>query len=195
MMNKVPTQILRIGLLGLILSMLAGCSHLVGAVRSEPIKDTPAKRTFGRYIDDQIVETKALVNLRKADPQLKESHLVVVSYNGIVLLTGQVPSEALRKKAAETVARIATVRRVHNELQVMGKTTLLIRSNDNWITGKIATRLALTENSGSERIKVVTENSVVYLLGLVSREEAATAAKIASQAQGVQRVVQLFEYR
>ena len=77
----------------------------------------------------------------------------------------------------------------------MGKTTLLIRSNDNWITGKIATRLALTENSGSERIKVVTENSVVYLLGLVSREEAATAAKIASQAQGVQRVVQLFEYR
>ena len=99
MMNKVPTQILRIGLLGLILSMLAGCSHLVGAVRSEPIKDTPAKRTFGRYIDDQIVETKALVNLRKADPQLKESHLVVVSYNGIVLLTGQVPSEALRKKS------------------------------------------------------------------------------------------------
>lgn len=195
MMNKPAPLWLRFCVLTLMLSLLAGCSHLVGAVRSEPISDTPAKRTFGRYIDDQIVETKALVNLRKADPQLKESHLVVVSYNGIVLLTGQVPSEALRKKAAETVARIATVRRVHNELQVMGKTTLLIRSNDNWITGKIAARLALTEDSGSERIKVVTENSVVYLLGLVSQKEASVASRIASQAQGVQRVVQLFEYR
>lgn len=195
MMNKSAPIWQRLCALFLVLSLLQGCSHLVGAVRSEPIKDTPAKRTFGRYIDDQIVETKALVNLRKADPRLKESHLVVVSYNGIVLVTGQVPSEALRKKAAEVVSRIATVRRVHNELQVIGKTTMLIRSNDNWITGKIAARLALTENSGSERIKVVTENSVVYLLGLVSREEATVAAKIASQAQGVQRVVQLFEYR
>ncbi len=195
MMNNTAPMWQRFCVLIVLLSLLQGCSHLVGAVRSEPIKDTPAKRTFGRYIDDQIVETKALVNLRKADPRLKDSHLVVVSYNGIVLLTGQVPSEALRKKAAEVVARIATVRRVHNELQVIGKTTLLIRSNDNWITGKIAARLALTENSGSERIKVITENSVVYLMGLVSREEASVAAKIASQAQGVQRVVQLFEYR
>ena len=86
------------------------------------------------------------------------------------------------------------VRRTVNEIRIGPPSTLADRSNDSWLTGKIKTRLVGVENLQSAQIKVVTENAVVYLMGLVKKDEAESATEAARQVGGVQRVVKLFEY-
>ncbi len=174
--------------------LLQGCASIISATTSEPIEEKPDHRTTGAYLDDEIIETKALVNIDKAHPDLAQSHVIVTSYNGIVLLAGQVPSSELRQLAADTVAKIGNVRRVHNELTVSGNTSMVARSNDAWITTKVKTKMLASSEIEGSRIKVVTENGVVYLMGLVTREEANRAAEAARKTSGVQKVVRIFEY-
>ena len=176
------------------LSFLSGCTTIVGATTDEPITPDPTKRSFGTYIDDQNLETIAKVNLRKASPDLKASNISVVSYNGIILLTGQVPTQNLRLLAGETVKNLHKVRQVFNEIQVQGKTSFLSRTNDAWLTTKVKSVLIANSDIESRRIKVVTEDGVVYLLGLLSRPEAEQAAQVISQIGGVQKVVKAIEY-
>lgn len=174
--------------------LLQGCSSIWSSTRTEPIEDSDAKRTLGTLIDDELIENKALVNIDKAAPELAQSHIVVTSFNGIVLLAGQVSTEALRQRAAATVAKIKKVRRVHNEITVAGKTSMVIRSNDSWITTKIKSKMLSDKTIQGNRIKVVTENGVVYLMGLITREEGDRAAEVARKTSGVQKVVRIFEY-
>lgn len=173
---------------------LTACSSFISATSDGPIEDPPGERSLGAAIDDQIIETKALVNIRAAAQELENANINVVSYNGIVLLTGQVPSEQARQQAASTAANIKRVRRVHNELTVSGKTSMLVRSNDSWITTKVKSRLALEESIDSSNIKVVTENGVVFLMGIVNQQVADATAEIVRQTGGVQKVVRVFEY-
>ena len=176
------------------LALLQGCASVISATSSDPIVEDKSERSTGAYIDDEIIETKALVNLDKADPALAQSHLIVTSYNGIVLLAGQVQNERLRQLAATTVAKVGKVRRVHNELTVSGNSSMVVRANDAWITTKVKTKLFSNSDIEGGRIKVVTENGVVYLMGLVSREQADIAAEVARTTAGVQKVVRIFEY-
>ncbi len=182
----------RTALPGLILCLLlAGCSPVLTATRSEPIEDDRSTRTFGRKIDDSLIETKASVNIAKADPALdSDSHIVVVSYNGVLLVAGQTPSQALKEKAGQAASTVQGVRLVHNELQITSPSSLLARSNDSWLTTKIKTQM-LGDNA---TIKVVTENGIVYLMGLVTRQQGDLAASTVQGISGVQRVVKLFEY-
>ena len=187
---------MRLSLLILVLTstLMTGCSSIISATSDGPIEENPGERTLGAAIDDQIIETKALVNIRAAHPQLDSANVDVVSYNGVVLLIGQVPSDSLRALAAQTAAKIKRVRRVHNELLVTGKTSMLVRSNDSWISTKVRSKLALSDKIDSGRILVVTENGIVYLMGIVNNAEADIATDIARQTNGVQRVVRVFEY-
>ena len=173
--------------------LTTSCAQIVGIGRDEPIQENLSKRTFGTYLDDEVIETKALVNMRKTHPDLQNSHLVAVSYHGVVLLAGQVPSSQIRQLATSTVSKIKKVRKVYNEMEVRGKTGMLIRSNDAWLTSKVKGKLAVADDIRSGYIKVVTENSVVFLMGKISKSEADLAASIASKVDGVQRVVRLFE--
>lgn len=192
-MNKTVRVSVLLSLLVCIVT-LQGCSKIISAVRTEPFENNESKRTFGTMIDDQWVETKVLVNLDKADPGLAQAHIVVYSYHGIVLLAGQVSSEELRQLAANTAAKVKHVKRVHNELTVSGKTSMVIRSNDSWITTKIKSRMLADSSIKGSRIKVVTENGIVYLMGVVTKEEADRAANLARKTSGVQKVVRIFEY-
>lgn len=173
---------------------IQSCSSILSATTAGPIEETTDERSTGSFFDDEIIETKALVNIDKADPQLAQSHIVVASFNGIVLLAGQVSNEEQRQLAAKTVAKIGKVRRVHNELVIAGSSSMLARSNDSWITTKVKSKMLGNSKLESGRIKVVTENGVVYLMGLVTREEAKRAADLTRKSAGVQKVVRIFEY-
>ncbi len=177
-----------------LIPFLQGCSSIISATTADPIPEKPDKRTTGAYIDDGIIEIKSLVNIDKAHPELAQAHIVVTSYNGVVLLAGQVPSEDLRQLAAKTIAQIGNVRRVHNELTISGSTSWVARSNDSWITTKVKSKLFANGETQGRRIKVTTENGVVYLMGLVSKDEADRAAEVARKTSGVQKVVRIFEY-
>lgn len=184
---------LRLSLITLLLASV-GCTTIVDATTSGPIQLDPGKRSFGTVIDDEKLETVAKVNIRKADPWLEQSNISVVSFNGIVLLTGQAPTKELREQAGNTVKVIHGVRQVFNEIQVQGQTSLLARSNDSWLTTKVKTALLANKEIDSGRIKVVTEDGVVYLLGLLSQAEANRAANAVSTVGGVQKVVKAIEY-
>ncbi len=128
------------------------------------------------------------------NPTFKDSHLVVTSLNHVVLLVGQTPSEAIRQKAAYYAAHTKKVKRVYNEITITGPTSALTRSSDAWITTKVKTDLVAKLGLGAGKVKVVTENGTVYLLGTVTHQQAKDATLLARKISGVQRVVKLFEY-
>ena len=154
------------------------------------------RRTTGTFIEDQAIELKAYDALGEAGDLKKQSHINVTSYNLIVLLTGETPTESYRYQAQDIVSRIERVRRVHNELSVAAPSSLMSRSSDTVITTKVKTSLFGVDLEGFDptRVKVVTERGNVYLMGLVSRAEGDAAADRARHIGGVQRVVKLFEY-
>ena len=194
-MNPIRFPAVRITLLLALGLLLTGCGTMLGTVSSDDgIRQDPTDRTLGTMIDDETIETLAAVNLRKASPGLAESHVSVTSYNGVVLLAGQVRAESLRRQAEEVVLELKNVRRVYNELEVAGPTSLLTRSGDTWVTGKVKSRLLAAPEVPGRDIKVVTENGVVHLLGLVTRDAADVATEAARNVGGVRKVVRMFEY-
>ncbi len=175
-------------------TLLFGCSNIITATTAEPIEEDSGTRSWGTYIDDESLETKALVNIKKSEPGFTDAHIIVISFNGTVLLAGQVPDAKLREKAAEIVKELFGVKRIYNELSVAGNTSAMVRSSDTWITAKIKTSLITSSEIQSLRIKVVTENGIVYLMGLLTKAEAERVVDVASSIYGVQKVVRLFEY-
>jgi osmotically-inducible protein OsmY len=173
---------------------LSGCTAVLTETNDKPIESDPGSRSFGSVIDDQSIETTATVNIRKTDPGLEHANVVVTSYNSIVLLSGQVPSEELRNTAAQTAALVKKVRQVHNELTVGENTGFAVRSSDALLTTKIKAKLLAAANIKDSRVKVVTENGSVFLLGLVTHAEGDIAGKVVQNTDGVQKVMLLFEY-
>src|SRR3990172_6517970 len=152
------------------------------------------QRSTGAIIDDQSIEIKATGSLTSDRQIFKETHINVTSYNGMVLVTGEAPTEELRNRVIDIVRKIDRVKRVYNEVKIAAPSSLVARSSDSLITGKVKGRLLGTKGFDSTRVKVVTEAGVVYLLGLVTRAEADIATEAARQTDGVQRVVKIFEY-
>ena len=169
--------------------ILQGCSSVTG-----PTSEDLGKRTLGTVWDDQMIESRGKANIRAAHEKLKKAHINITSFNGMVLLTGQVASEELKSAAAASINDLRKVRTVHNELEVAGPTALMARTNDSWLTTKVKTGLLSSSDTEGGRIKVVTENGVVYLMGLLTRSEAEAAVEKTRKVFGVQKIVKVFEY-
>jgi osmotically-inducible protein OsmY len=172
---------------------LTGCGSLLATMHADPIQDEPSERTLAQQIEDESIETKAKVNLHAANEAFFDANLAIVSYNGYVLLAGQVRTVALKNQATEVVREIHGVRRIYNELEIASPSSAMTRSSDTWITAKVKAWLLGRSDTEGTRVKVVTENGVVYLMGLVTREEAQRISEVAADISGVQRVVRLFE--
>ena len=149
------------------------------------------RRTSGTQIEDQAIELKAVTRIREAVGD--RGHINAVSYSRIVLLTGEVASEADRSAVEQAVARIENVRSTVNELAVMGSSSLTARSNDTILTSKVKATFIDAKDVQAHAVKVVTERATVYLLGRVSEREAARATELARGVSGVQKVVRVFE--
>lgn len=179
---------------GLAVPMLQACAPLVvGAAVGGTALVATDRRTVGAQADDEAIELKIGNNIGTGYGD--RVHVNATSYNGIVLLTGEVPTQDLVGTIAEMARTTAKVRRVHNELVVGPISDLSARSNDTYITSKVKTRFVEASKTFSPtHVKVVTERQVVYLMGLVRRSEGDAAGQIAATTSGVTRVVKLFEY-
>jgi osmotically-inducible protein OsmY len=175
--------------------LLQSCATVVStATGGEGVKEDPGSRSLGTIIDDGSIETTVQVNIDAADPGLKKSHVNVVSFNGVVLLVGQVASQDLKNLATRIATKSPRVKTVHNEMEIAGTTTLLSRSNDGWISTKLKALMLADPTVSGFRTKVITENGVVYLMGLVTQKEAQATVDLVSNATGVTKVVRAFEY-
>ncbi|MDO4723618.1 MAG: BON domain-containing protein [Comamonadaceae bacterium] len=173
------------------LSGLTACAPLIvgGAVVATSV--ALDRRTAGAQVDDQAIQLKARTAFNE---QLgDQAHINVNSYNRRVLLTGEVPDEAQRQRAAQLAKEVENVRGVYNELQIMPASSYSQRSRDTWITGKVRSQILATEGLPSKSLQVTTEQEVVYLQGLVTPREADAATQAARAVSGVRKVVRMFE--
>ena len=153
-------------------------------------------RGFGNKFDDQFIGPEVTRSIKNAhiDLSTSTSRIVVTSYNGIVLVTGQTPSAELKELAGKAAESVTSAKKIHNELQITTPTSGLVRSNDGLLTANIKTRMLSYNDVPATKVKVVTENGVVYLMGIISRAEANRATAVAQEVNGVQKIVRLFEY-
>jgi len=174
------------------LQLLQGCAAIaVGGIAGTVVMSED-RRTVGTITEDTGIELKASSRIGQ---KLKEGvHINAFSFNRMLLLTGEVPDAAAREEAERIARGIENVRGVYNELVVSGVSSFTVRSNDSLITSKVKTRFLDSRKFNGIHVKVVTENSVVYLMGLVKREEANDATEIARTTSGVQKVVRVFEF-
>jgi osmotically-inducible protein OsmY len=176
------------------LPLLHGCAAVAlgGAAAAGGYMLGEDRRAGGTIADDAAIELKASNRLSEKFPN---AHISTTSFNKLVLLTGEVPDAAAKAEADRIVRGIEGVRGTFNELQVGPVSGLQARANDSYITSKVKTRFLDGRKFNALHVKVVTDASTVYLMGLVKRAEANDATELARTTSGVQRVVRLFEFQ
>jgi osmotically-inducible protein OsmY len=170
---------------------LGGCALMVGGAVVGGSLMASDRRTSGAQIEDSTIELKSVSKVQSAIGD--RGHVNVTSYNRTVLVTGEVPTDADRQAVEQALARIENVRSVVNELAVMPSSSLSSRSADSILSGQVKAAFIDAKELQANAIKVVTERSVVFLMGRVTDKEAAVATERARGVNGVQKVVRVFE--
>ena len=169
-----------------------GCAPLAVTAAAGGAMMVTDRRPPGIYIEDENIEWRVFARLREGFPG---SHVNATSFNRRVLLTGEAPTEEMKKQVEDAVRGLTNVKEVVNELKVAGASSLAARGNDALITSHVTALMVHNEQKFSVmHIKVHTESNVVYLMGLVTQAEGDAAAEIARTTSGVGRVVKVFEY-
>jgi len=150
------------------------------------------RRSTGAQVDDESIELK--VSTAAASSYGSSIHINVTSYNGTVLLTGEVPSTAIKDDIVKVAKTTDRVKAVESYLVIGPLADISGRSNDSYITSKVKARFVESDKLSTMDVKVVTERSTVYLMGIVTRDEGTAAGQIAATTSGVARVVKVFEY-
>jgi len=183
----------------LVLSCLinSACAPLVvGGAAATTASLAHDRRTTGSVVEDKAIKVRVVSALHDDSELERNSHINVSVFNGWVLLSGETPTEAFRNRAGDIARKQEKVRRVYNELTIAAPSSMMTRSSDAWITTKVKSSLVGLDIEGFDptRVKVVTENGTVFILGLVYHAEADAVVAAAQKVSGVQRVVKLFEY-
>ena len=193
--NRSFGSILRLLSLPIFIISLTACVAAAVGVAAVTIDVLHDRRTAGEYLDDSSIEVQMNTYLVGTKELRKNAHIDPTSWNGILLLTGEITSETLKQQILAKANSITGVRQVVDETRVTSKTGLLSRANDAWISTKTKSKMVAKIGLTANRIKVKTEFSNVYLMGIVTQREAQMATEIARSVRGVARVVKVFEYR
>lgn len=191
---KLSVLIYRLCLLVAITNSLWGCANTDYSGNAPGADVPPDRRTAGTIVEDQAIESKAWKTFL-SDPEINDNaHINVTSYNTIVLVTGEAPKEALRKRIIKIVRSIEKVSKVYDEITIAAPSSYVSRSSDSVITSKVKTNLLARKDFDGTRVKVVTEKGIVYLMGLLGHADADIVTNVVRKVGGVQKVVKLFQY-
>jgi osmotically-inducible protein OsmY len=176
----------------LLSASLTGCvvAVVAGAASSLVVYD---KRTIAMVEKDARIFHRIHTAI-VPDPRFRDSRIVISSFNEVVLLAGQTPIASLRAVAEKQAQETPNVHRVYNEITVDYPISLSQQSQDTWETSQVRTQMLAQKGLESGSIRVITENSVVYLMGAVTPEQADLAVHVARQVKGVRKVVKIFQY-
>jgi len=191
-LSRVSRSLLVAGVCAAAVMSLQGCVELLVGSAVVGTFATADRRTFGAQTEDKSIVVKGELTLSKVLSD--NTHVNVNSFNRHVLLTGEVPDQQTKDKAENELKAVEGVVSVINEIQIAGTSNLTARSNDALITTKVKASFVDTKDLYANSYKVVTEASVVYLMGRVTQREGERAADVASSVSGVRKVVKVFEY-
>ncbi|ODU36525.1 MAG: hypothetical protein BGP24_22005 [Lysobacterales bacterium 69-70] len=176
--------------------LLSGCvAAVIGGTAAGVGHD---RRSWTTVISDRNIQTTAYDNFNKDKELALKNNVTIVVYNGVMLLAGEVRTAELKERAERRVSGYEGVRRLVNEIEVREPEGFLSRRRDNTISVHVKTALLdIVDMAGFDptRVNVTTVHRTVYLMGLVSREEAERVADIARNVAGVEKVVRVFEYQ
>jgi osmotically-inducible protein OsmY len=178
-------------------NLSSGCAPmLIGGAAVGAAATMHDRRSASVILDDQQIELEAMSALLRNAAVRDRSQISVTSYNRTLLLTGNADTTEIAQDAAVSVSRIGKVQRVVDEVTVGPRRDMKRQAEDTYITARVKADLIGVRMPGFDptRVKVVTNDGVVFLMGLVSPAEADAAAEKASYVPGVKRVVKLFEY-
>ncbi len=178
----------------MMISALQGCAVATVVAVTAGATMVADRRSFSKQIDDQSIEFTAHNELNKKKALSKNTNLHVISMNGTVLVVGQAPNSYLRDLAIKTIQDVPDIITIHNQVRISATVGVTTKSNDAWLTSKVKSALLSNNQVNAKDIKVVTENSEVFLLGLVTKEEANIVVEITRNINGVSRVFKAFEY-
>ncbi|MCL1039416.1 BON domain-containing protein [Shewanella submarina] len=178
----------------LAMSLLSGCAGVVvvGAVGGAVVAND--ERSFRTQLDDTNADFEIASALSKHEDLQNQTNITGVVMNGNTLLIGQSPNSMLRDKAIRVVKELQLGGKLFNQIRIGNPTSFTTRSNDAWITTKVKTRMLNTDDLDVTRVKVITENGEVFLLGLIDKSQANLAVDVARNTAGVRKVVKVFEY-
>ena len=193
--RRSPFKPFRNSLVAIMISLLvSGCGVIVVTTATVLAIDVARdRRGASVYWDDNKTEIR-LGNLIGKQKQIQNEHINITVYNGVALLTGEVPDQRDIDDIIDLVKADEGTTQVINRLELAGKTNMNSRANDGWLTTKVKTAIAGSDFSDSTRVKVVTERANVYLMGLVKPAEAQIAVDATRGVTGVVRVIKVFEY-
>lgn len=189
--NSKTTKIIALATASL---LFHGCAAVVVGSAATSAVVAQDRRTTGTIVEDKSIQLKAAQAIQVVTQDDPLVHVYATSYNNRVLLAGQVPSSKMRGEIESAVRKIKKIQHLHNEITVDEPTSTFTRSNDSWITAKIKSVMTVTRDINPTRVKVVTENGIVYLMGIVTPLEEDVAVDIARHTKGVTKVVKIFEY-
>ena len=153
------------------------------------------RRTTAAQLEDQGIEVKANKLISTNQALNNQTNISVISYNRTVLMVGQTPNSMLRDRAFKLVNDVENITRLHNQMRIGSPSSITTKTHDAWLTTKIKTAMATDNSFAYSHVKVITENSEVFLLGLVTQVEATKATEIARNIDGVAKVTKVFEYQ
>ncbi|WP_294615751.1 division/outer membrane stress-associated lipid-binding lipoprotein [uncultured Gilliamella sp.] len=174
--------------------MLQGCvAAVIGVGAGATAKVATDPRTTGAQVDDTSLNSRINAKLKEYSTDFVGARISASTYNGNALLTGQANSQQ-SAKAVDLTRKVEGVKKVFNQIRLGQPIGSGAITNDAWITTKVKSQLILNSQSKARNIKVVTENSEVFLIGIVTPLEGKLAADIASKVNGVRKVITLFTY-
>lgn len=190
--QKVVRPLLLAAMIATAAVSLSACAPLIvgGAAATTAVVITD-RRTSGAQLEDKNIEFKAEKQI--GDKLGDSARVNALSYNNVLLLTGDVPSAEAKAQATSIAQSIQHVKKVVNQLNIGPAAPFSTRSNDTWLTSKVKTQLINTKYVPSATIDITTDRGVVYMMGLVTEAEGDYAANAASTVSGVTKVVKIFE--
>jgi osmotically-inducible protein OsmY len=188
---NIKTRLRNTTLLAFCVPFLAGCFGVAAVGVGTGVLMVSDRRNSETYVTDEGLELRASSRIREKFGD--KVHVNVTSYNRMLLLTGEAPSESIKTEIGKIASEVPNVKSISNEIAIAGPSSLGGRSNDAYLTSKVKARFVDAKKFSAHHVKVVTEAGVVFLLGLVTQAEADAAADIARTTGGVQKVVRVFE--
>ena len=185
--------------LGLLASLLAliltlqGCVVAVGAAGAMAAKVANDRRTVGTQLDDQNADAAISYQWSKSDALKAQTNLQADVYNGVALLTGQAPNQGLVDEAVRRAQEVSYIKKIHNQIRIGEAIGAGTQANDLWLASKVRTKIVADERVPALQVKVVVQDSEVFLMGRLTNLEATAAVDIARNITGVARVVRAFE--
>lgn len=175
---------------------LSGCAQLLANTsNTDRVGNTSNQRTFSQRIEDSSIERTAAINLHKLNPEIKNSHVVFLSFHSNVLIAGQVVDEKQKKQAEEVLREISEVKMIHNELEITPTINSYFgRATDNALQLQLASKLTFLEGFPSNQVKILIENGVVYFMAKLSKAQTQQALEAIKTTPNLRKIVKLVDY-